>query len=413
MNINQEKINLLIVCLGNKWTASEVNAFYNCILFKEKGYGVYLYCLKNSILCELAKKAGITCISPEGKISFKIWNWTRLGKLHSLLFDYNISIIHCYEIRLIWVLAYFLRKHPFVPLVLSVYTVSPKFYTKVWHKILKRRIDYTIIPTLDYYSFFKLILNIPKRKIGRINGPLIKSDQKDKSFHYALEWQFPNGLAKFYKDHWLIGTEISSFKNILDLKNLLNSLKIIKQDFFLGKRLHLLIFSPIDWNKNPYYSSICRILRKNEIKDVVSFIHLEDVSSMQTHMDIWFSFPNKEVLNRSFLSSIFNGVPAIIPKGSEIDGVFSSYPNIFRVYKEGDMRQIIFSLKEILENYEGFLANIDKSSKELTREYERDYFSNSLEEVYLFLLRKRKRAYLGRKIKFRAKMSKSGPEIRR
>lgn len=411
MITSQVRISLLVVCLGNKWTSSEVNAFYNCLLFKNKGYGVHLYCLKNSILSELAIKAGINCIFPEGKISFKIWNWTRLGRLRGLLYEYNISIIHCYEIRLIWILAYFLRKYPFIPLVLSSYSDPPKSYTKIWHKILKRRIDYTIIPTLDYYNLFKFILKIPKRKVGRINGPLIKADIKDKSFHYALEWQFSNGLSKLYKDHWFIGTEVAGPKNIIDLKNILNSLKIINKEFFLGKKIHIFLFSPVDWNNNPYYPAICKTLRKNDSKGQVSFIHLEDVSSMQAHMDIWLSLPNRELLNRNFISSILHGVPAVVSKGSEIDGIFNKYPKICEVYKRGNTGQIINSFREIMLNYGAYQASIHEESKSLTSGFEKESFFKGLEEVYLFLLRKRKRAYMSRKIKFRGKVPRNPSDI--
>ena len=129
-NYSQELVNknFLFIGLSDRWGTKERSILRDCLMAKEAGANVYLYCHKDSFLSEKAKSLGIDLVFHKGKFYTKFVQWHKLRALKKLIIDLKIDLIHCYNIKILWPIAFFIRRKHHISLVLTQGNEIQKFY---------------------------------------------------------------------------------------------------------------------------------------------------------------------------------------------------------------------------------------------------------------------------------------------
>lgn len=385
-NIYRDQQNILYVCLGDKWGTRERMALKDCLISKEVGHNVFLYCLRDSIIHIKAKEMGVDCLFHSGGISINFFKWYRLNDFVQYLTKFDIKLVHCYDLQFLWPASFYLKRRILVPLVFTFNHDIKKYYKKFWHKNLIRRIDQVFLPIKEMADGIHWHLEVPLRK-----------------FEYT-------GLGiKHYKDivgeekssgSWFIGCAVGGHeKSVEFLRPMISAVHALNLKGVLKKRAKLIIYSEVSWENFLLKESLQNLIKEIGANHDVFLETVDSLSLACTQVDVWTGLDVREPIEDLLLVSILNKKPSVAPRNYATMELFRRCDHLGETYKSGDARELRDKIAEILLNYEVYVKSINKFHKGLMDEFGLDFYRNQLLKGYERILTKRERVASKRNIR--------------
>jgi len=379
INIFRNQQNILYVCPTESSGTRERMILRDCLLLKEIGHNVFLYCLKDSFLDINSKKHGVDCLYHEGSIHTNLLKWYKLRKLKSYIRKLDINIVHCYDLNFLWPLSYFLRNKHLTPLFFTLNHDISKFYKQFWYKTLISRLDLTFLPVREMAESIHGHLELPLRKVYFSGFGLkhVEFHKVKKKLNESV-WN----LACWVNDHEKDGTDLSVCFEALW------SLNMKKKE---SKPYHLHIYSNRKWEENILFEKLKQIICDYKLEN---YVHFHEASSiMDINADIWISHNTKIPLEDYSLISILKGIPTLMPRNATTQELNRIYGNASTTYKIGDSRELRKCIESLGSGYDSYVEACNRAKDELWVEHGEDGYKYNLFKIYENHLNKRQRFY--------------------
>lgn len=373
---------IFFFALTKRWGTKERFIINDCLHAKEAGARVYLYCYKKSYIEQIAKLNGIETLYHRGKVYTKVLQWHKLRGISKTLKDLKISIVHCYDVSLLWPLTYFLRSMPLVPLVFTQETELEKFYRDFYFRPLIARIDQVFVPMTQLLDNVLGHLNFPLRKMKLIGmGVTQKKIERPKSLPFSFEGT-----------RFCIGTNLNGIEtNTKFLDTLFHSLNVLVKKGVGPKGITLILFCERPWNEFHLTDELKRKLTDLGLEENVAFATSDNLAENQSLVDLWVSLVRRETLEDYAIQAIVNGVPVLLPRTALAVDLVSDFGRIGETYRSHDSRELREKLAKILLNLDTYKKNIEKAKAPLLDTHGRDAYRKMLVNQYAKLIEKRER----------------------
>jgi hypothetical protein len=385
-NIFRDQQNILYVCLGGTWGTRERMAIKDCLISKETGHNVFLYCLRDSIIHLKAKSLGIDCLFHSGGLSFNFFKWHRLNDFVSYLTKFDIKLVHCYDLKFLWPASFYLKRKNLIPLVFTFNHDIKKYYKKYWHKNLIRRIDQVFIPIKEMADGVHGHLDIPMRKF-EYTGIGVKGSADSGA----------NGERS--TGSWFVGCAVGGHEtNAEFLRPLISAISSLNVKDSLSKKIKLMIFTEASWDK---------FLIKDEVKSIVKelgageHVFLETSNGLKSAclgVDLWAGLKVREPMEDLCLSSILSLRPSVAPRSYATMELFRKYGRLGETYKNGDSRELRDKIEKILISYDDYTSAIQKEKDKLEADFGHEFYKNQLLMGYEKTITKRERLFKSKRL---------------
>ncbi|MBT3585217.1 MAG: hypothetical protein HN509_09930 [Halobacteriovoraceae bacterium] len=384
---------ILYICPTQSWGSRERWVIKNCKILKEKGVEIYLYCSKGSFLEEKAKEVGVSLIYHQGKIDTKFLRWHKLFNIPAEIKLKKINLVHCFDLRFLWPLCFFLRGNPLIPMVYSQLEETSKKYHQVWHKLLINRLDLVILPTWGLAGNIEGHLGVGFRKMKFLGMGIANSTEghlKNLPSRALL-----NGDSK----DWCLGVHVpvrlKEEGNVYPLLYALESFNSGRSQ--RQKKAKLYLISEKDWNFSPLFEGLMKLVQELRLVDHVVFYHDHDVSQVQLGMDLWVGISPRDVLEDYALEAMMRGIPILVPRTMGHMELLRRLGPVGETYSIGDARELRTQLGKLFKGYKKYHRNILKSIDKVDLNEGKDYPTELIESYHLML---RGRERLSRRKKF-------------
>ncbi|ATH06923.1 hypothetical protein BIY24_02920 [Halobacteriovorax marinus] len=385
-NIYRDQQNILYVCLGSKWGTRERMALKDCLIARETGHNVFLYCLRDSFINLKAKQLGIDCLFHVGSISLNFLKWHRLNAFVQYLTKFNITLVHCYDISFLWPASFYLKRKPKVSLVFTFNHEIKKFYKRFWHRNLIRRIDQVFLPVKEMADGVHGHLEVPIRKFeytGLGVGKNVTSQASDKS-----------------SGAWFIGCAVGGHEKEIDfLKPAISAISSLNTKSSLTKKVKLLIYSEVSWDKFLLQDEVREFIAAVSANDHVFLEFTDDLTSACQKVDAWLGLDTKIPIEDLLINSLLNDTPTLAPRTYATKELFRKRGRLGETYKSGDAREIREKIEKILSTYTDYITRIERGRGGLISDFGFEFYKNQLLMGYQKILTKRERLIRNRPYK--------------
>ncbi|MDH5581554.1 MAG: glycosyltransferase family 4 protein [Bdellovibrionales bacterium] len=353
---------ILIICPKKDWDLTSQWAYDICVSLLNTGHQVTLLCKKSSFLYKKLKNEPINFIFQRGIISFKVWHWRQFDSLIETVAKKKVHLIHCFDLHFIWPLFFFLRKFPQIPLLHFQGTNVSEKYNRIWHKIIKRRVDHIFVPDKRNADYLHLQFNIPYRKMTNIGLPPEPSFNNEKDFFHHLDWSLALKGDALKVDHILIGVEVAGSSKVEDVTAVLRVLTLLRNENFFKRPFILFFASKRDWKENLLHGSLPRLASETDFRHDIVFYPSQNLKTLIREMDIWITMDEKSYLNESVVHAIESSVAVMAPKSEFLLSLGQRWPHLICGYQVGDGRELYLGLKRLSANQQkiGQLACLER-----------------------------------------------------
>ncbi len=380
LDIYKNKQNLLYICPSETWGTRERMVLQDCLIAREVGHDVFLYCLKDSLLHVYAKEQRIDCIYHQGKLRTRFLKWHKLSAIKQYIKRLDINLVHCYELNLLWPISYFLRRSPKVPLIFTFSHEVQKYYKQFWIRPLITRLDLGILPIKEMLASIRSHIDIPLRKIQFCGLGLCSGKAPEKE-DVALN-----------RDHYVIGTSVGGFEKDIDfLKPLLLALQGLNSKKINDKSIKLILLSQKKWQESLIFPELRQFVNDHNLAGDIVFETSKNMLDAQNEVDFWVGNPTLEPIEDYTLMAMLAGKPIVSPRTSAFLELLREYGPVGESYKMGDTREIRLKCERILINLDGYKCHIIENEETLRRYYGRDIYRNQLLSHYERTLNRRAR----------------------
>lgn len=361
---------------------------------KRAGANVYLYCHRDSFLSKKAKQNGVELVFHKGKFYTKLVQWYKLRALKKLINDLKIDLIHCYNIKILWPIAFFIRRKHKISLILTQGNEVQKFYRNFYYRPLSSRIDQVLLPMQEMVENIWGHLGVPPRKIKFIGMGCEQVIEKDKG-------KSPFG---FSGERWCIGTNLSGLEtNTRFLNTLFNAFQVLTQKGLDNKNYTLVLMCEKDWGEFVLTDELKREVTDRGLEQNIAFYRPENFSKSLEQMDLWVGLSRREDIEDYSIQSLLSGVPVVMPRSSASMEVIRELGTVAETYKRDDSRELREKVEKLLVNLDTYKKSLNRSTDKIKEDHGVDLYESKLISLYSKVIRRRERLL---KVKFKKKSFK-------
>lgn len=389
--ITHTSLGVLLVCPSEYWSTIERTALRDAKILHEEGHDVHLYCLQDSFLDIKAKVLGIRTVYHSGRLSTSIFKWRTFYQIPQLIDQHELKIVQCYDVHLLWPLAFFLRKRSLVSLVFSHNVEISKLYRQLWYRPLIKRIDTTLLPSREMREGVVGSLGISSHKIDYCG--LGVADEK---FQEVLTEKQGHFLNNFSED-WKLGCYVGAHEKSIDfLLPVFHALKVLVEKKPQGKGVKCVLISDKAWDEHLIRHDIGHYLVDTGLDQHVLFESKTPVVVLQRYLDLWIGVRSFEAIDDYMITALLSAVPVIMPRSTATMEILRRSPLLGYTYKRSDARELRTKISVTLENYEKIKSGMTQEIPELMQEFGLETYREQLVHVFEKSLSKRMR-FFGRK----------------
>ncbi|MCP4912299.1 MAG: glycosyltransferase family 4 protein [Oligoflexia bacterium] len=386
-----ENKKFLFIGLSDRWGTKERGILRDCLIAKNNGIKAYLYCHKKSFLSEKAKAQGIEVIYHKGKFYTKFVQWYKLRALKKLIVDLDIDLIHCYNIKILWPIAFFIRRRLNISLVLTQGNEVQKFYRNLYYKPLSSRIDQVLLPMNEMVENIWGHLGVPPRKIKFVGMGCAQEKVEDRK---------PSPFG-FSGERWCIGTNLSGLEtNTNFLNTLFNSFQVLTQKGLDEKNYTLVLMCEREWSDFPLTDELKRAVTDRGLEQNIAFYRPTNFAECLEQMDLWIGLSRREDLEDYSVQSLLSGVPVVMPRSAASMEIISELGTVAETYKRDDSRELREKVEKLLLNLDTYKSSLNKGMETILESHGQDVYQTKLLETYAKIIKKRDRL-LKRKVRLR------------
>jgi hypothetical protein len=391
--INHLSLGVLLVCPSEYWSTIERTALRDAKILHEQGHDVYLYCLQDSFLDLKAKNLGITTIYHSGRISTSIFKWPTFKQIPTLIDQHELKIVQCYDVHLLWPIAFFLRKRSLVSLVFSHNVEISKLYRQFWYKPLIKRIDTTLLPSREMREGVVGSLGISTHKIDYCG--LGVADEKFQEESTSNQGHF----LKNFSEDWKLGCYVGAHEKSIDfLLPVFHALKVLVEKRPCSKGVKCVLISDKPWDEHLIRHEIGHYLVDSGLDQHVLFESKTPVVVLQRYLDLWIGVRSFEAIDDYMITALLSAVPVVMTRSTATMEILRRRPLLGYTYMRGDARELRSKISVILDNYESIKSGMTNEIPELMLEFGLETYREQLIHVFDKSLNKRLRFFARKKL---------------
>ncbi len=383
--------NFFYLGLSHRWGTEERTILKDCLLAQAAGAKVYLYTYKSSLLGLRAKQKGIECIYHHGKFVTKVFKWHKLRILPKLMKELKINVVHCYDIKVLWPLCFFMRRMPLIPLVFTLSSDLKSYYRNFWYRPLIGRIDQVLLPMAEMVENVWGHMGIPPRKIAFV-GLGLKSNYRDRAREVPP--------FRFTDKRWYIGTNLNGIEtNTQFLTTIFHAFRVMVEKGLEEKNYTFALCNERGWSNSVLTGELRRQVKDWGLEEHVAFVDQTNVAEHQVDVDLWLGLGRREDLEDYAVQALLAGKPVCIPRTAFSMEMFRTYGVVGETYMREDSREIRLKCETILRNIKTYEKNLHKSHQSLRETYGHEAYKESMTKIYKKLLSRRRRLWRARQKK--------------
>ena len=375
--------NILYISLGDDWGSRERGILRDGGLAKEGGRVPFLYCYKNSPIARESARIGMATIHPNKMLSGS-FKWRIPFILPGILRQYNIDLIHFYQMELVWPLCCLLYRFIEIPLVLSQCNEIDKFYTNIFHRTLIYRVDLFLSPLAGLKQNVASHLAVRSKKIVYCGMAPLSSGVVD----------FLEEAPRREKNIFYMGVLFNGNKSEEQHARLLfRALAVFNQK--MDRPVFLELISERPWKEDSRYPFYKKLSWEYQVGDWISFEENNAMLKKGLDFDLWLGMTCQEDLEDCTLWAVICGVPILVPRTGASMEFFESYGSSGEYYKSGDGREFWQKGLEMLRNIDFYKNKLKTISEEVRKSCDASAHGKRILELYDGI-KTRRWAYKGR-----------------
>ena len=374
---------ILYISLSHNWGSRERGIIRDGIILKEEGRVPFLYCYGNSSIAREAVARGFRVIHPE-KIFSGLFKWRMFLALPGIVRQFNIDLVHLYQMEFIWSVCFFLYRFIEIPLVLTQCGEINKFYTNIFYRTLVYRVDSFVCPFVGLKQNIASHLMVRSRKIFYFGmAPL-----------FSGILNYSDNISKKEKNGLLVGHFFNGDKNEEHrIRMLFQAVAVFNKKMSQPVFLELVSESP--WEENPSYGLYRELSWEYQVGDWILFTMNNALILAPPSFDLWLEMPYWENLEDGALWAIIGGTPVLVPRTAASMELFESYGRAGEYYKSDDGREFWQKGLQMLQNIDFYKRELRNASKKVSESCNASLYGKRILELY-DTLKTRRWAYKGK-----------------
>lgn len=346
---------ILQVCQSLNWGTAERVCFKESMLLKSQGHEVFLCCIKDSPISNMAINAGINCIhlnlSKMGLLAI-----SQSPPLKQKIKNYEIQVVHNYSYDNIWAICYMLRDLPAIPLVMSHYTYPRQFFKFPLYKTLTGRIDKIFSSSKDMCEDISLILKIPKHRLEEMS--FCYSNRTYSGTFQKNENEFQIGMMVDWEHD-----QEDTFAHIFDALFILNSKNDERKTIFE-------LFTNRKFENHILFESLKDLAAKHNVADWVRFRGGQDYVYTPEEIDLWFSFHGEdqkdsgpiEDINDQVIEALGRNIPVLMARNGGSMELVKTLGDKIEVYRPFEARDLALKILQIQTSYKKYKSRYNSEA---------------------------------------------------
>ncbi len=386
--VNKYARNILYLLPTRDWSTKERFAFRDIVLAKSHGYNIYLCTYEDSFLANVARSLDIEIIPFKEHFLNRFTSFHKHFPLSTITKKTKIDIVHYYDFNLLFSLSVQLKAENLTTLVITQDHVIDKPLQRFWYRPLISRIDSLILANKNLTQDAQGNLGLPLKKIEYF-GMGIKMEGATDPEAIAINFDL-------YKDYFLAGTYVSpKISDVALITPLLSALKVLNEKMPAGKKSKLVLISAVDFQTISILPEIMRLIQEQELQEDVLFVTTKDIVGVISHLGVWISNCEKELIEDFAISALMNEVPAILARNFCTKDLIEEYAGVGETYKLFDARELRDKWEKIILGNAVFREKTQLYKYFIEREH--SYKSYKIQLLSLYTRTVQRRARLFRK----------------
>lgn len=371
---------VLQVCQSLSWGTTERICLKEALLLKSQGHEVFLCCVKDAPISEMARKAGLNCIhlalNRLGLLAI-----SQAPPLKNKIKNFEIQIVHNYSFDNTWAICYMLRDLPTIPLVMSHYFYPRQFLKFPLYKALTSRIDKIFSSSRDMCEDISMILRVPKHRFEEMS--FCYSDHQYSGTFIKNPKQFQIGMMVDWEHD-----QEDTFSHIFDALFILNSNSP-------GVNTILELFTNRNFEEHVLFQSLKKLALKHNVSDWVRFHGLQDYVYTPKDIDLWFSFHGEnerdrgpiEDINDQVIEALGRNIPVLMARNGGSMELAKTIGDKVEIYRPFEARDLALKIIQIQTVYQKDKSN--ESTDLIQSLFSPDAHLHRLVSTYQHLIAKR------------------------
>lgn len=358
---------VLAVCPSEKWSTIERRAIFDCTYLRNIGGNPVLLCFEGSQIDIEAEKEDIPkiFIKRHKLTPYKDFNF--IVEFRHLLNENRYDIVHCYDLSSMWISAFLMGRKQETPFFLTLNQNINSVYHNVLAKWLLKRVDAIFTLSQETHNFVCESFSIAPSHVKNIGSgiEIIKSKTKKTK---------PNKL----------GCVIDNMNELKRLSYIVKIFRFLKShhknkgteeltlSLFLGPRIY----------QQDRAKKVLTEFDHEFYQGDIMLYSLENKKTEFKELDLLIGVAFDEPLNDYEIVSLINETPVLFPRTAMRQSLMFKYQGIAESYQEGDIREAISKIVEIIANYSTYRKALSKFSDEIYAIHGIDFYADKLEQVY-------------------------------
>ena len=383
---NKESVSVF-ASLSESWGTRERTLLKDAEIAQDNKLNPVIFCKKGSFLAKNANAVGFPVIYHLGKVQGHIFKWYKFRNFSNYLNSKNINFIHCYDLRILWVLCFLLRNMPMTPLFLTITSELKKSYLEIWHKTLISRVDQVFVFSDSISEEVRLRLGIVPRKITKLGyGVDVQPVTKTIITKVKKELGITSGVFS-------VGSILSPhFKDLEPILPLIYAVIGFNQKYLDGTHVKLILISEEKWNKNPLYQDLIRFIKDAGCEEDVLFYSGTTLEVFQRSVDLWLGIFEGYHISDFAIQALLNEIPILVPRNSEVMELIDTYSGIGEAYRREDSFGLREKMEKVLLNKKTYQKEVIKNSKIISATHRKSLYVDDLLGRYNKIMAARVRA---------------------
>lgn len=383
---NKESLSLF-ASLSKGWGTRERTLIKDALIAKDNQLNPIIFCKKGSFLEKKAREKNLEVFLHHGKVKANFFKWYKFRYLSIFLSENKINFVHCYDLKILWVLCFILRNKTTIPLFLTIGSELKKSYLELWHKTLVSRVDQVFVFSQAIAEEVKLRLGFPLRKVTNL-GYGVSSTSVPRTMISKVKKEL--GVSSKVQT---VGSIMSPHhKNLDSIFPLIYAVIGYNQKYHEENELRLILISEDKWNTNPLYQDLIRFIKDSGSEENILFYSGATLQTFQKSVDLWIGIFEGYHITDYAIQALLNGVPILVPRNSEVMELMELYPGIGEAYRRDDSFGLREKMERVLKNKRDYEREVAKCSKKITLAHSEESYQSTLLERYQKLSHARKRA---------------------
>ena len=197
-----------------------------------------------------------------------------------------------------------------------------------------------------------------------------------------------------YKDYFLAGTYVSpGLNDHKRLVSILSALKVINEKLPAGKRSKLVLISPVDFQTMDWLPNLMRNIQEQDLQEEILFVTTQDIVGVISHLALWISNCQDELIEDFAISALVHEVPAILGRNFCTKDLLEEYEGVGETYKFFDARELRDKWEKILLGHAVYKEKTRLYKYFIEREHSHRSYKTQLMNLYSKSVQRRVRLF--------------------